>query len=132
QLFVVSSEATRGARTQTWVSILADDKMEQLRALAWAYAADGSPVTDTTTDLSADPPTSGGSGLTASPADSLDRNVAGCVDYVDAAGRWVGNASAPPPQAVYVRRWGIEPLSSSPTDTLLLRVLVTTVARENV
>ena len=126
-LFAITTASTRHARNQTWSAMLAMDKMEQLRALTWRYRADGSPVSDTTTDLSVDPPSPGGPGLSTAAADVLERNAAGYVDYVNEAGRWVGTGSHAPPQAAYLRRWSVEPLSSALPDTLLLQVLVTTV-----
>lgn len=41
------------------------------------------------------------------------------VDHVDGAGRVVGSEEAPPPGAVYTRRWSIEPLSD---DSVVIRV----------
>jgi prepilin-type N-terminal cleavage/methylation domain-containing protein len=122
--------ATQAARVQTSTSVLASQKIEQLRALLWTVAADGSPRTDQTTDLAVEPPTSGGRGLSASPANTLDSNVAGYVDYLTARGDWAGTGSAPPATARYVRRWSISPLAADPRDTLVLQVLVTSVERD--
>jgi prepilin-type N-terminal cleavage/methylation domain-containing protein len=126
-LFAATTASTRHARNQTWSAMLAMDKMEQLRALAWRYGANGAPVSDMTTDLSVDPPSSGGPGLATAGADVLERNATGYVDYLDGAGRWVGTGITAPPTATYLRRWSVEPLSPSLPDTLLLQVLVTTV-----
>ena len=43
------------------------------------------------------------------------------VDHVDASGRILGSDEAPPSDAVYTRRWSIEPLSA---DSLVIRVRV--------
>jgi len=129
-LFVTAAASTRTAKVETQSTLFAAAKMEQLHALAWGYDISGGPVTDTSTDLSVEPPSSGGTGLRASPIDSLDRNCSGFVDYLDAGGRWVGTGSAPPAQAVYLRRWSIQPLAQFPNDGLVLEVLVTSVARD--
>lgn len=132
-MFGTAIRATQGARSQTSTSALAEQKLEQLRALTWGYDGSGQnlPVTDTTTDLSLDPPTSGGEGLNPSPSTSLDSNTIGYVDYLDANGRWVGNQATPPAGAMFIRRWSIQPLPTNPNNTLVLQVLVTTVLRES-
>jgi prepilin-type N-terminal cleavage/methylation domain-containing protein len=130
ELCAIAAASTRAARNHTWATWLAGDKVEQLRALTWAFAANGLPVSDTTTDLSMQPATSSGSGLSPSPAGSLARSVSGYVDYLDGSGLWVGAGLTLPSRAVYVRRWSIEPLPANPADTLILQVLVTTVSRD--
>lgn len=132
QLFAVATNANRDAKGQTSTSILAAQKMEQIRGLTWGFDQDGLglPVSDTTTNLSVDPPTNTGRGLNPSPADTLNGNIAGYVDYLDAFGNWVGTGSTPPASAVYLRRWSIEPLPTNPNNTLVFQVLVTTVQRE--
>ncbi len=49
----------------------------------------------------------------------------GYVDYVDGFGRIIGGGSTVPAQAVYVRRWSVEPLPTNPNNTVILQVLVT-------
>lgn len=70
---------------------------------------DGVPVavTDTTTDVAADPIGPGGSGLRPSPGDALWRDRAGYVDYLDAMGRGLGSDALARAQAAYVRRWTV-------------------------
>ncbi len=133
QLFAVSIRATHAARNQTSTTVLAAQKLEQLRSLTWGFdeAGTGLPVTDSTTDLSQDPPTNSGTGLNPSPAGTLSANVAGYVDYLDGRGQWVGSGANPPGTAVFIRRWSIEPLPTNPNNTLVLQVLVTTVKRES-
>jgi prepilin-type N-terminal cleavage/methylation domain-containing protein len=135
QLFAVATHGNLSAKGQTSASILAAQKMEQLRALTWGFdqdqAALGLPLSDTTTDLSVDPPTNGGSGLNPSPPGTLATNVPGFVDFVDAFGGWAGTGATPSPNAVYVRRWSIEPLPTNPNNTLVFQVMVTTIQREN-
>jgi prepilin-type N-terminal cleavage/methylation domain-containing protein len=130
QMFGVAMRATEGARVQTSTSVLASQKIEQLRALVWTVGADGSGLSDRTTDLAVEPMTSGGRGLSASPANALDTNSAGCVDYLTARGDWAGTGAAPPATARYIRRWSIRPLPEDPNDTLIVQVLVTTVERD--
>jgi prepilin-type N-terminal cleavage/methylation domain-containing protein len=129
QMFALAIRTNQAARHQTSTTILAAQKMEQLRSLTWGYDDDGLglPVSDTTTDLSADPFTGMGDGLNPSPASALDSNT---PDYLDARGNWVGNGGAVPPAAVYIRRWSVEPLPTNPNNTLVLQVLVTTVIRD--
>jgi len=133
QLFAVSIRATQAARYQTSTTVLASQKLEQLRSLTWGFdeAGTGLPVSDTTTNLGQDPPTGNGSGLNPSPPGTLNQNIAGYVDYLDARGRWVGTGVTPPATATYIRRWSIEPLPTNPNNTLILQVLVTTVKRQS-
>jgi prepilin-type N-terminal cleavage/methylation domain-containing protein len=131
-MFGIAIGAVHGARNQTSTAVLAAQKMEQLRALTWGYDSEGQglPVSDTSTDLSATPSASSGPGLNPSPAGTLDANTPRYVDYLDARGQWVGTGTTPPPSAVFVRRWSVEPLPTNPNNTLILQVLVTTTKRE--
>lgn len=124
QLFTVASRAAGQARVGTAAAVLAADKMEQLRALAWGYSAEGVECTDTTTDVAVHPETLGGRGLSPSMSGTLANSVPGYVDYYDDRGRWVGTGEAPPPGTAFIRRWSIAPLADSPADTLVLRVVV--------
>jgi len=128
----VALNMVTAARTQTTAAVLAAQKIEQLRALAWRFVDSGVlvPVTDTVTDLSRDPMAGGGTGLSASPGGTLQTNTAGYVDYLDKHGAWAGNGAAPPAMAVFIRRWNVARLPWSPSDALVLRVLVTTVVRD--
>ncbi len=132
QLFAVATAANLGAKGQTSTAILAAQKMEQLRGLTWGFddTGLGLPLTDTTTDLSQDPPTNAGTGLNPSPGGTMQSNTAGFVDYLDQYGNWVGSGSTPPPTATYIRRWSIEPLPTNPNNTLIFQVMVTTVTTE--
>lgn len=132
QLFAVSSRANLVARGQTSTTAMAEQKMEQLRSLTWGFDLEGLglPVTDTSSNVAVYPQTQTGSGLNPSPARSLIENTSGFVDYLDATGRWVGTGSTPPPTAVYIRRWSIEPLPTNPNNTIILQVLVTPVVNE--
>ena len=131
QLFAASTRANLAARTRGSTTAMAEQKMEQLRSLTWAFDSQGQglPVSDTTTNLAVYPMTQTGTGLNPSPSDSLETNVPGFFDYVDAAGTWVGTG-AKPPNASFLRRWSITPLPTNPNNTLVFQVLVTPVANE--
>jgi len=131
-LIAVAARSARDARLESTAVVLASQKLEQLRALEWNAddAGPGPAVSDTTTDLSRDPPAQGGLGLGQSPANALDRNVPGFVDFLDVSGRWVGTGNRPPPLATFIRRWAVTPLPAGPADSLALQVLVTTVTRD--
>ena len=128
-LVALSLKACVDARAQTTAVMLADQKIEQLRSLAWGHDASGIAVSDLTTDLSRDPAAGGGFGLRSSSSNSLDANLTGYVDYLASSGVWVGTGPSPPPAARYIRRWRISPVAGDP-DTLVFEVLVTTVARD--
>jgi prepilin-type N-terminal cleavage/methylation domain-containing protein len=132
QLFAVATKANLGAKGQTSTALMATQKMEQLRGLTWGFDTSGMglPLSDTTTDLTVDPPTNGGAGLNPSPGGTMQANTAGFVDFLDQYGNWVGTGSTPPATAVYIRRWSIEPLPTNPNNTLILQVLVTKVVTE--
>jgi hypothetical protein len=124
-LFIVGARTAWLARVGTMTTLLAAQKMEQLRGLAWGFGEGGEDQVDVDTDASTWPESpSGGTGLRPSPTGALTSNVPGFVDYADVGGAWIGAGPAPPPDTVYVRRWSIEPLAESPVDTLVLRVVV--------
>jgi prepilin-type N-terminal cleavage/methylation domain-containing protein len=132
QLFAASTNANRIAHTRTSATAMAQQKMEQIRSLTWGFDLQGQglPVTDTTTNLAVYPLQDTGSGLNPSPSDTLLQNTAGFVDYLDRNGVWVGTGTVPVAGAVYIRRWAIIPLPTNPNNTLILQVLVTSVADE--
>jgi hypothetical protein len=127
QMFAIALADTAGARAGSLGAVLAEQKIEQLRGLAWGFDALGLPVGDLSTDTALpDPSPTGGSGLSISPADSLTANTPGYVDYVDRYGRTIGGGPRPPPGTLYSRRWSIQPLPSDPVNALLIQVIVTT------
>ncbi len=130
QMFGVAIAATEGARVQSSTTMLASQKLEQLRALTWAVDAGGLPLGDGTTNLAVEPHTTGGPGLSISPSNVLDVSTAGYVDYLSFRGEWVGTGATPPATARYIRRWSVRPLPEDPGNTLILQVLVTTVGRD--
>jgi prepilin-type N-terminal cleavage/methylation domain-containing protein len=144
QLFAVGALSNLRAKNQTSLTMLAVQKMEQLKALEWGYDQSidktGLPVSDTATDLSQCKWTSAtdhcdavgaanvavARGLNPSPDGSLDANTPGYVDYLDRNGGWMGTGAEVPTTAVYVRRWSIVPLPTNPNNTLIFQVRVLT------
>jgi len=128
QMFILSTKNNVTSRNDTLATVLAEQKLEQLRALAYGFDMAGLPVSDINTDTSVSPPAAdGGTGLQPSPATALQENTAGFVDHLDHYGAVVGNAVAAPATAQYTRRWSVEPLPTNPNNTLILQVLVTPV-----
>jgi len=126
QLFLISTVNNTSSRSDTYSTVLAEQKMEQLRALAYGFDMAGLPVSDISSDTSVSPPAGdGGTGLQPSPPSALQTNTAGFVDYLDGQGAIVGNGAAAPATAVYTRRWSVEPLPTNPNNTIVLQVLVT-------
>ena len=125
QLFVVSARANAHAHDTTFAAVLAAEKMEQLRALTWGYDTAGLPVGDVTTDIAVFPErSSGGTGLSPSPFDTLFRNTQGYCDFLDARGDSFASGTNPPPGTRYIRRWAVERLPADPTNGLVLQVRV--------
>ena len=96
RLAAVATRANRGAVSSTFTIVLAAQKSEQLRSLAWTFDAAGQPRSDTSTDTTGPRLASGGTGLSASPGDPLAANTVGYCDFVDYNGRSLGGGSAPP------------------------------------
>jgi type II secretory pathway pseudopilin PulG len=125
QLFAISVQSNTAARDTTFSTVLAQQKIEQLRALSWGFDELGLPVSDLTTNTGVSPEEPfGGTGLSPSPADALLQNVDGYVDFVDAWGNILGTGDNARDQAVYFRRWSVEPLPTNPNNTLILQVIV--------
>jgi len=126
QLFGAATASNNAARANTFATVLAEQKLEQLRSLTWGFDTQGLPVSDFTTDTTVVPESpNGGTGLTPSPGNALQSNTVGYVDHLDGTGQIVGNQGVPPNTAVYTRRWSVEPLPTNPNNTLILQVLVT-------
>lgn len=127
QLFALSARTNLSSRTTTYAAILAEQKIEELRALTWGFDPDGLPLSDTTTNTAVSPEEPiGGAGLEPSPPTALRENTQGYVDYVDEYGNKVGTGgTSPPGDAAYTRRWSITPLPTNPNNTLIIQVLVT-------
>ena len=133
-LFATAISSARVARVQTFATILAAARMEQLRSLTFAYEVRPAmtPIerTDFTTNLSGEFATLDGLGLLESPAGTLDANVPPYVDYLDGKGAWVGTGPSPDARAVFVRRWAVHRDPVDPERLLTLQVLVVAVADE--
>ena len=131
-LLVYATRATMGSRDTTRAVILAEQKMEQLKALAWATDESGGQVSDVSTNVAgmtasancAAAVTGAHVGLTPSPAGALASNTDGYVDYVDAHGCGLGGGAVPAAGSTFIRRWSIAASDVGP-DTLILQVLVT-------
>ncbi len=125
QLFALATESNFGARTMTYASVLAEQKLEELRALTFALDPSGVPLTDTDTDTAASLETAGGgTGLTPSPSNALSANTPGYVDHLDGFGGKLGGGSQPPNGTSYTRRWSIRPLPADPANAIVIQVLV--------
>jgi hypothetical protein len=127
QMFGLSTRSNIGSRNTTYAAVLAEQKVEELRALTWGFDSAGLPLSDATSNTAVSPETpNGGKGLDPSPETALQENTDGYVDYVDNYGNKVGTGGQQPPeQAVYTRRWSITPLPTNPNNTLIIQVLVT-------
>jgi prepilin-type N-terminal cleavage/methylation domain-containing protein len=119
-------------REQAIGRIAAQSRLATLARLAFYRSIDAAgaavAVTDTTTDLAADPATSGGAGLQPSPAGSLWRDTAGYVDYLDATGRALGADAEARARAAYVRRWAVGRQGDAAGEVALFAVLVAPMA----
>src|SRR3954467_12165580 len=87
ELFVAAMRTNLDSRSTTYATVLAQQKVEELRALTWGFDPVGIPITDTTTNTEVDPAQPfGGTGLSSSPVTALHRNTPGFADYVDRFG----------------------------------------------
>ena len=102
QLVLVAAKSIERARTISSASIAAQEKLEQLRALA--------SVSD-------------GGEFAMSPAGALDENTAGFCDFLDRYGQPLEGDTTAPPNTVFVRRWSAEPIATEP-DVILVQVRV--------
>ena len=105
QVLVVATAAMHDARVHTSTAILAAQRMEQLLALDWGAAE-----------------------LSLSPSNTLEANVGGYVDYLDGASTTLGTSVTPPAGAAFVRRWAVDPYPESGGETIVIRVLVRSLA----
>ena len=124
QMFILATKSNSKSMQTTYTASLAQEKMEQLRALTWGFDQAGLPTQDYTTNTAVDPPTDNGVGLTPSPDNVLSSNTAGYVDFIARDGTSLGGGPQVPAGAMFVRRWSVEPLPTNPNNTLILQVLV--------
>jgi type II secretory pathway pseudopilin PulG len=132
QMFALATHANVNAKAQTSATLIAEQKMEQLRSLTWEFTTGAADPTtsDTTTNLAHDPPGTDGGGLSPSPAGALVTSAAGYHDYVNESGATLGSGGAAPAGAIYIRRWAVTRLPGDPDHTLVLQVGVTPMSRE--
>jgi prepilin-type N-terminal cleavage/methylation domain-containing protein len=122
QLSVVSTRSTAGAREVSEATLLAWQKIDQLRALAWTFDDAGVSIGD--------------AALAPAPAGVLTHDMDGWVDYLDAWGQPVGGpldgggGAAPPPGTRYRRRWSVAASGATP-DLLILRARVFAIGRDD-
>jgi len=125
QMFALATRSNLAAQRTSFATTLAEEKMEQLRGLAWGYDEIGLPINDYESNTAVDPAEdTGGTGLSQSPDGALSANIDGYVDYLNRYGESLGGGADVPDGAVYVRRWSVEPLPTNPNNTLILQVLV--------
>jgi prepilin-type N-terminal cleavage/methylation domain-containing protein len=142
QLFAIAINTNRVARAGSFAAVMAHQKMEQLRALIWSVDVNGMALSDMSTDTARPEVEPGcpvvstgsasGTGLSSSPSGTLEQDTDGWVDYLDARGCALGGGSAPPSNAVYARRWAVEPLQANPDTTIVLQVFVSPVRRQGI
>jgi type II secretory pathway pseudopilin PulG len=126
QLFAIATSTNAAARTSTLTMMLAEQKIEQLRALQYTFDRAGLPVQDTETDLAVYPPAAtGGKGLSPHTENTLQANTDGYVDYLDPYGRTLGGGTVIPDGTAFIRRWSVEPLPTNPNNVIILQVMVT-------
>ena len=131
ELLCTATRVNATSRQATRAVILAEQKLEQLQALAWYVDDGGIAVTDLSSNVAAfaatpacAAATNGAAvGLTTSPTGTLTANVDGYVDYVDAHGCGLGGGVVPPAGSAFIRRWSTRPSDIGP-GTLAFEVLV--------
>ena len=126
QIFAIATSANAAARNSTITMMLAEQKIEQLRALQFTFDRARLPVQDTQTDLAVYPPAAaGGKGLSPHTDNTLQANTDGYVDYLDHYGRTLGGGTVIPDNTAFIRRWSVEPLPTNPNNVIILQVMVT-------
>jgi type II secretory pathway pseudopilin PulG len=123
RLIATAVERNVDARSRTMATLLAMQKIEQLRSLVWTIDPSGAVIEDTSTDTSTVPESSAGTGLQMSPPGALSGNTPGFVDHLDATGAIVGRGTQPPAHATYTRRWSIDPAVVNGALVLQVRVV---------
>jgi prepilin-type N-terminal cleavage/methylation domain-containing protein len=101
QLIVVALSAARHAREDSVATLLAAQKIEELRGAAAAP-----------------------SGLTLSPDNALESDVPGFSDRVDASGAAASSGTSGRRTATFVRRWRVRPLASGTATGWVFHVVV--------
>lgn len=109
QLLALSVRSTRDAGSQSAALTAAQGKLEALRALAFSYDAAGSPVTAPEFDVRNN--------------GSLDDDIPGAVDYLDADGA-VLEEDHEGQGAAFTCRWRITPLDAFVPEAIVIEVCV--------
>ena len=107
-LFVWSQRQALMAERLSAAFLVAQDRVQHLRAAPWSWSVAGTPV---------DAPA-----LTPSPPGALDTNITGYSDIVDRSGRLVADDESE--GAAFVRRWAIGLARSSDPHVLSIEVCV--------
>ena len=106
QLFVLSTHLTRRANASGMALVAAQDKLESLRGLAFAYGSAGESIT--------------APALQPSPPSSLDEDVEANVDWLDTTGQASDTAGG----AAFVRRWQVATVNALQPDAIAIEVCV--------
>jgi hypothetical protein len=101
QLLTMAALATRRARLLTLAAVLAQDKLEGLLPQA---AIDGP--------------------LSASPPGTLTQNIDRYYELLDASGNAIAGGSSASAAGSFVRRWSIEPLSTTGPPLVAMQVVI--------
>jgi type II secretory pathway pseudopilin PulG len=101
QLLTMAAVVTRRAQSLTLAAVYAQEKLETLVPRAALDPA-----------------------LAASPARALTDNIDGYCDFLDRQGAVVGNGTTVPSDAVYVRRWAVQPMPATSGVAIALHVVV--------
>jgi prepilin-type N-terminal cleavage/methylation domain-containing protein len=107
QLGVIATAQSGAVQRDAFALALAQSKIEELRALAWAFDPAGVRVSDPL--------------LAASPPETLTVDTGGFVDFLDRFGH-----PSPPAAAAYHRRWAIAAFDPGDLDTVRLQSCVLT------
>jgi type II secretory pathway pseudopilin PulG len=106
QLFILGTHLTRKASDSGIALLAAQDKLERLRGLTFAYGESGELITDPA--------------LVPSSSTSLAEDTPPFVDWLDAA----GEPHDDPDEAALVRRWRIVSLGATSPDAIAVEVCV--------
>jgi len=106
QLFILGAHLTRQSNTSGAALVAAQDKLEVLAGLSFAYGADGAAITDPSLEVS--------------PASSLDEDTESFVDWLDSSGEPGHSAD----DAVFVRRWRVISISNDQPESVTIEVCV--------
>ena len=109
QLFVLATGANQRAKRTSMVSLLASQKVEELRSFSWSYDEEGVAVMDPR--------------LVVSAADALERDIETHCEYLAADGELVGIPPGRPGDTAYIRRWSVSLLPAD-SNALVLQVRV--------